>query len=174
MQITSETLPTFKKEVKLTFPKPADAPDGALYYVYRQITDQNNNVYFETIDHAFVQGSGPTAQIVTASPPFCGYRNSYGNFVAAANASFSPLATAIQKVFFTWTIDPNQPGVSSQGLIVGRVLQAVAPAPGTTEPSFVPLEGAVVWIGDSKTQPSKNVAITSNTCGEFTIFDPQL
>ncbi|HVG91581.1 MAG TPA: Ig-like domain-containing protein, partial [Alphaproteobacteria bacterium] len=90
MQITAPSTPTFKEEVKLAFPKPANVPDGAFFYVYRQLTDQNGTVYFETIDHAFVQGSGSSAQVVTASPPHCGFRNFYGNFNTAAAASFSP------------------------------------------------------------------------------------
>lgn len=173
MQITAPSKPIFKQEVKLAFPKPANVPDGAFYYVYRQITDSQGNVYFETIDHAFVQGSGANAQVVTASPPFCGYMNSYGNFNTAAAASFSPLLTAIQKTFFLWSWDPNQPGVASQGLIVGKVLQAFPPAGPNQSPTFKAVQGATVWIGSSQT-PSQDMAITSDSCGEFTIFDPKL
>ncbi|HEY6308046.1 MAG TPA: Ig-like domain-containing protein, partial [Candidatus Angelobacter sp.] len=184
MQINTPSMPAFKKEVKLSFSKPADAPDGGLafYYVYRQLTDQNGNVYFETIDHAFAQGTGSSAQVVTASPPFCGYVNSYGNFNAVASASFVPSVAASNNIFLVWervqnalnpSADPNQPGIGSQGLIVGRALQTVPPGPGQTEPTFTPLAGATVWIG-SGDSPGQNVAITSDACGTFTIFDPQL
>jgi hypothetical protein len=172
MQITAPSTPTFKEEVKLAFPKPANIPDGAFFYVYRQLTDQHGTVYFETIDHAFVQGSGSSAQVVTASPPHCGFRNFYGNFNTAAAASFSPTLSAIQKTFFMWTFDPNQPGVASQGLIVGKALQASTAGPGQPEPTFHPIQGATVWLGASKT-PSLFMSVTSDTCGEFTLFDPQ-
>ena len=56
-------MPSFNKEPKLAFPVPANAPQGAFYYVYRRLVDVNNpnNVLFETIDHAFVQGTGSSA-----------------------------------------------------------------------------------------------------------------
>lgn len=183
MKITAPSMPFSKREIKLAFPKPANAPANAFYYVYRQITDENNNVYFETIDHAFVQGTGSSAQVVTASPPFCGFMNFYGNFQRAASASFSssiivPIPSISDNIFILWdqiqNFDANQPGIASQGLIVGKALQTIPPGPGQTEPTFAPLQGAIVWLGSSKTQPSQNVAITSNACGEFTIFDPQL
>jgi hypothetical protein len=69
LQITAPAMPSFNKEVKLAFPVPANAPAGAFYYVFRRLVDSNNNVLFETIDHAFVQGSGANTQVVTASTP---------------------------------------------------------------------------------------------------------
>ena len=169
MQITASSMPSFNQEVKLAFPVPANAPAGAFYYVYRQVTDQNNNVYFETLDHAFTQGTGASAQVVMASPPFCGYRNSYGNFQTVASENFSPLATAIVKTFFLWDYDPNQPGVASQGLIVGNIYQTVEANGQTT---FVPYTGqATVQITDPP-YPENNVAIWNQACGTFAIFDP--
>jgi hypothetical protein len=169
MQITASSMPSFNQEVKLAFPVPANAPAGAFYYVYRQVTDQNNNVYFETLDHAFTQGTGASAQVVMASPPFCGYRNSYGNFQTVASENFSPLATAIVKTFFLWDYDPNQPGVASQGLIVGNIYQTVEANGQTT---FVPYKGqATVQITDPP-YPENNVAIWNQACGTFAIFDP--
>ncbi len=169
MQITAPSMPTFNQEVKLAFPVPANAPAGAFYYVFRQVTDQNNNVYFETIDHAFVQGTGANAQVVTASPPFCGYTNSYSNFQDSATASFSPLASAITKTFFMWDYDPNQPGTASTGLIVGRILQTVQSGGQTT---YVPFSGS------AKAQLVNSPGITFWTpppacTGTFTIFDFQ-
>jgi hypothetical protein len=184
MQINAPSTPTFKQEVKLVFPKPADAPDGGLafYYVYRQLKDSDGNTYFETIDHAFPQGTGANAQIVTASPPFCGYRNAYANFNTAASASFVPSVAASNNIFLVWErvtdalnpfADPNQPGIGSQGIIVGRALQTIPPGVGQVTPTFAPLAGATVWIGTGD-KPSKNVAVTSDSCGTFVIFDPQL
>jgi hypothetical protein len=176
IQVNSPSMPFFKKEVKFSFPKPSDAPDGAFYYVYRQLVDEHNNNYFETLDHAFVQGTGSAAQVVMASPPFCGYRNSYRNFNTVANTSFVPSVAASNNIFVMWdrvSQSSGQPGISSQGLIVGRALQTVPPKPGQTDSTFVPIPGATIWIGLANT-PSKNVAITSDSCGQFTIFDPQL
>jgi len=168
MQITAPSMPTFSKEVKLAFPVPANAPPGAFYYVYRQLTDQNNNVYFETIDHAFVQGQGAQAQVVTASPPFCGYMNSDGSFQNLATAFFSPFGTAVVKTFMMWDYDPNQPGVASAGLIVGKILQTVQPAAGQT--TYAPFTGSATI---QLTNSPNNVAIWNPTCGTFTLFDPQ-
>jgi hypothetical protein len=48
---------------------PQNAPQGAFYYVYRRLVDPNDNskILFETIDHAFVQGTGANEHVVTAS-----------------------------------------------------------------------------------------------------------
>ncbi|HVI06841.1 MAG TPA: Ig-like domain-containing protein [Candidatus Binatia bacterium] len=171
MQITSSQMPNFNQEVKLAFPVPAAAPPGAFFYVYRQLTDQNNNVYFETLDHAFVQGTGASAQVVMASPPFCGYRSSFGNFQTVAGASFNPLGTAIVKTFFLWDFDPNQPGVASQGLIVGNIYQTVEANGQTT---FAPYTGqATIQLTDPP-YPLVNMAIWNQSCGTFTLFDPHL
>jgi hypothetical protein len=69
LQVTAPAVPSFNKEVKLAFPVPPSAPAGAFYYVFRRLVDSNNNVLFETIDHAFVQGSAANTQVVTASTP---------------------------------------------------------------------------------------------------------
>src|SRR5947209_1081895 len=68
VRIHDPAMPTFQREAKLAFPVPANAPTNATYYVYRRLTDNNGNTYFETIDHAFVQGTRANAQVVTASP----------------------------------------------------------------------------------------------------------
>jgi hypothetical protein len=170
IQINAPSMPTFNKEVKLAFPVPANAPPGAFYYVFRQDTDQNNNTYFETIDQAFVQGTGANAQVVTASPPFCGYTNSTANFQNTATAGFSPLGTAITKTFFMWDYDPNQPGTASTGLIVGNILQTVQSNGQTT---YVPFTGTA----QLKLANSSSVAVWTPPpacAGTFTIFDFQL
>lgn len=168
MQITAPAMPTFNSEVKLAFPVPPNAPSGAFYYVFRKVTDQNGNVYFETIDEAFVQGTGASAQVVTASPPFCGYRNSFGSFQQAATASFIPLASAIIETFMLWDFDPNQPGVSSPGLVLGNVFQSVPPGPGQTSTQFAPIVGqAKVTLTDYP----QFFAYSTGQCSTFTIFD---
>jgi RHS repeat-associated protein len=170
MQIEAPSTPTFRKEVKLAFPVPANAPPGAFFYVYRRVTDQSNNIYFETIDHAFIQGTGASAQVVTASPPFCGYVNSYGSFLAAANAGFQPLQTAVTITFMMWDFDPNRPGVASQGAIVGRVFQSAPPLPDETSSQLVPVTGTVkIFL----TNNPQYFTYTDSQCGTFSLFDPQ-
>jgi len=171
MQINAPSMPAFHKEVKLVYPVPASAPSGAFYYVYRQLKDQNNNILLDTIDHAFVQGQGAAAQVVTASPPFCGYQDSYGSFQSVATASFLPSASAFIQTFMMWDFDPNQPGTASPGLIAGRLLRTVPPGPGQTDPTYVPVGGAVVSLNGD---PLNDVATTDATCGTFTIFDPRV
>ena len=168
IKITAPAMPSFNKEAKLAFPVPANAPAGAFYYVYRRLVDPNdsNNVLFETIDHAFVQGSGSSAQVVTASPPFCGYMNSFGNFQAVAAASYQPLQTAITFTFMMWDYDPNQAGVASQGLIAGKVFQNDASGnPGPLS------NGTVATI--IVTNNPKYVTTTTPACGTYSLFDPQ-
>ena len=166
MQITAPAMPSFNKEVKLAFPVPADAPQGASYYVFRILTDQNNNVLFETIDQAFVQGSGANAQVVTASPPFCGYMNSYGNFLETAAATFSVIASATVQTFMMWDFDPNQPGVSSAGLITGKIFQSSNQG----DISFSTLQAPVAIALTNKPQ---YVTTSDPKCGGYSLFDPQ-
>jgi hypothetical protein len=169
IKITAPAMPSFNKEAKLAFPVPANAPAGAFYYVYRRLVDASNpnNVLFETIDHAFVQGTGANAQVVTASPPFCGYMNSFGNFQAVAAASYQPLQTAITFTFMMWDYDPNQAGVASQGLIAGKVFQNDSLGnPGPLQ------NGAVATI--AATNNTHYVTTTTPACGTYSLFDPQI
>ena len=167
IQITAPSMPMFNKEAKLAFPVPASAPSGAFYYVFRRLTDSNGDVLFETVDDAFVQGTGASAQVVTASPPFCGYMNSYGSFLGKANAGFQPLQAATTFVFMMWDYDPNQAGVASQGLIAGMVYQS-----SNTGSGIAPLNPGTpvsIWL----TNNPQYVTTTSDTCGSYSLFDPQ-
>ena len=74
LKIESADKPQFDQEVDLVFPRPADAPDGAFFYVFRKVDLPGGRVSFETIDHAFVEGD----KVVTASDPFGGYTSSFG------------------------------------------------------------------------------------------------
>jgi len=176
LHIDAPAMPVFNKEVKLAFPVPAGAPKNAFYYVYRRLTDQNGNVYFETIDHAFVQGTGASAQVVTASPPFCGYHNPIGNFnvavAASGAAAFIPQFSPIQDFIIMWDIpqtDPNLPGVASQGLIVG-LIQQIVPATATTLQTTQPYSDYVMVTLDGN---SNAVAVYDPACSTFSMFDPQ-
>src|SRR5882724_11588047 len=174
LRITDPAMPTFKKEAKLAFPVPANAPKNAFYYVYRRLTDQNGKAYFETIDHAFLQDTGATAEIVTASPPFCGYHNSFGNFNAAAGASPRvPVPAPFQDYILMWDTsqpDPNIPGVASSGLLVGLAEQIVPAVPGVSPQTTQPAQGTVNISLDSNPD---QFAIYDGVCATFTLFDPQ-
>jgi hypothetical protein len=173
LHVDAPAKPFFGQEVKVAFPVPPNAPSNAFYYVYRRLTDQNGNVYWDTIDEAFVQGTGPNAQIVTASPPFCGFRNPFNKVQNTATGAlvmglFSPFVDFIVLMEVP-QFNGNQPGVASQGLIVGKVLQTVLPKPGQTETTFVPIGQAIVSL-DSDTS---RVVTTDATCGTFVLFDPK-
>ncbi|MFZ1010564.1 MAG: Ig-like domain-containing protein [Candidatus Sulfotelmatobacter sp.] len=177
LRITDPAMPTFKKEAKLAFPVPANAPSNAFYYVYRRLTDQNGNTYFETIDEAFVQGSGASAQVVTASPPFCGYHNSYGSLTIQAGGSPLPLTLQDQDYFVMWDVSAQAgpSGSASQGLIVGLATQVVPAVPGVSAATTEPAQSVVsIFLTPPQGSQPSNFAIYDATCATFTIFDPQL
>jgi hypothetical protein len=178
LHIDAPDKPAFNQEVKLAFPVPANAPSNAFYYVYRRLTDQDGKTYFETVDHAFVQGTGAAARVVTASPPFCGYHNPIGNFNIAAAASgaaaFIPQFSPFQDFILMWDIaqvDPNLPGVASPGLIVGLVQQTVPAVPGQSAQTTQPyITNVKISLDSDPTQ----VAVYDPKCSTFTLFDPRL
>jgi hypothetical protein len=57
--------PQFDKEVDLVFPKPAGAPDDAVYVVYRRLDGENGRIAYEALDYATVEGD----KVVTARIP---------------------------------------------------------------------------------------------------------
>ena len=176
LHVSAPSSPNLQKELRLAFPVPPNAPKNAFYYAYRRLTDQNGKSYFEAIDHAFVQGTGASAQVVTASPPFPGYCNSYGNvnvvIAASGAAAFIPQFSPFQDFILMWDIaqtDPNLPGVASPGLIVGRVYQQVAA--GNGQSAFVQVDPSTATI-TLDSDPSA-VATYTPQCGTFSIFDHQ-
>lgn len=176
MRITDPAMPTFQREAKLAFPVPANAPTDATYYVYRRLTDPSGGVYFETIDQAFVQGTGANAQVVTASPPFCGYHNSYAGFPIQASTPPLPITMESQDYFVMWeNSQGSTPGMASQGLVVGLATQTVPAVPGvspaTTQPDPNPL---TIFFDVLGTSNQKYVAIYDGKCATFTLFDPRI
>jgi hypothetical protein len=175
LQVDAPTMPSFNKEVKLAFPVPANAPSNASFYVFRRLTDQDGNVYFETIDDASVQGTGANAQVVTASPPFCGYHNSLG----ALRVFHDALSTAVQLepqlagsgVFvLMWKFSAGNFS-SSPGLIVGLVQQAV-PGQNSAPQSYQPY-GKNVTVSLDSNPSILGVYQAGSSCPTFTIHDPQ-
>jgi RHS repeat-associated protein len=178
MQISAPAMPSFNKEVKLAFPVPANAPSGAFYYVFRRLTDSNGDILWETIDEAFVQGTGTNAQVVTASPPFCGYTSSYGSFQAAAGAGYQPLQAAVVVTFMLWDYDPNQPGTASPGLLVGNVFQNDAsgnPGPlANGVQAVIALGSPTSSTGGTGPQTfTQNVTTMNGACQTYSLFDPE-
>ena len=154
--------------MKLAFPKPATAPDGAFYYVYRKLAGPNGVVDYETLDHAFIDQS--TGKIVSASPPFSGYTDSIGGFDLTGGIFQA------QTVFniLMWTENQLLPGKSALGVITGKVQRTVW-NPGAQTPTYMPIAGALVSLADSSGNPvlgigSANVA-RSQPDGTYTLID---
>jgi len=183
LQVTSSDMPTFQKEVKLVFPKP-NAPDGAFYYVYRRLLAPNGQIAFETIDHAFVQGQGSNATVVTATYPFPGYYNSYSSLNGTGGV-FTGLGNGtVLNFFLMWTFDVQAPNFSTLGVVTGKVEQAYVQ--GTPRPDrpdlcpvtngitqYCPLEGVPVSFADAQGNPipSQGVSVTQSD-GTYSMFNP--
>jgi Bacterial Ig-like domain/Viral BACON domain/Bacterial Ig domain len=171
LHVVSPDMPTFKQEVKLSFPKPAGAPDGTFYYVYRRLVDTGDgHGVFQTIDHAFVDTQDPT-KVTTASFPFAGYSDSFGNIASIGGVGgFAINSLADQWFLMMSSFDRLAIGVLSQGIITGKVRRTIAPTNGQQDPTFVGIAGAKVWKAEEGENPS-HVAIT-DAQGTFTLFDP--
>lgn len=186
LKITVAEGVTLKKEAKLAFPKPADAPDGSFFYVYRLLNGPDNIRAFETLDHAFVEpGSG---KVVTASYPLAGLIQTASNFISLAasrnyQAAFGdPLLG--NYAFLMWTYEQLRPGLASSGAITGKVQYAVPPGTKdrngvlntSQETIYKPIAGAAVSRVDENGYPTtsnsrdQDVAI-SQPDGTFTMFD---
>ncbi|HEX4965048.1 MAG TPA: Ig-like domain-containing protein [Thermoanaerobaculia bacterium] len=178
LKVSSPDKLAFKKELKLAFPKPADAPDGSFFYVYRRLATADGKVAFEIIDHAFVEGQGAQAKVVTASAPFPGFITGMG--ALAANPATAGLASALEDSYFflEWSFDRLLVGIASQGVVVGKVRRIVPPGPGKTDPTYTGIGGAMVYLSDDDQIGGGGsipgaVAI-SQADGTFSIWDRKL
>ena len=183
LKITSPEKPIFKKEVKLAFPKPADAPDGAFYEAYRRMQGPNGQYFFESLDRAAVEGQGATAQVVTASFPFSGYSTSYDAFVLGGQFGAPAVQAGLDNyVFLMWMFDQLRPGVSLGGAVTGRVRYAVPPGGGlpdgtlnrTGDTVFVGVPGVVVSVDVNESTHVFTNGVTSAITqqdGTFTMGD---
>jgi hypothetical protein len=93
LKLETQGNPFFRKEIDLAFPKPNDAPEGAYYYVFRRLEPSARSpgysaAIYEVIDHAFPEGGGGSARVVTASCPFPGVRDALG-FIGDAYGAYS-------------------------------------------------------------------------------------
>jgi hypothetical protein len=156
-----------KKEGKLVFARPAGAPDGAFYYIYRRLTGPSGRVAFETIDHAFLEGTGPDAKVVTASYPFVGWNDSADSWSVAADTSTIGFGLGTQTAFYMmYTVDALRPGIPTPGVIKGNVSRAKW-LPGATEPVYEGVAGIGITTNDAQTTLAQ-----SQDDGTFAIWDP--
>ena len=173
LKVTSQDKPTFKQEVKLAFPKPADAPDGSFFYVYRRLETPSGTPIYETLDEAFVEGSGADAKVVTASPPFLGNVDSIASYRIAPDGTIGVDSAIITYNVLMFSIDLAFPLLATTGLVTGEVKR---PKFGTTQGStveFEPIVGAVVTFADANgnPQPERGIA-TTGADGRYTLFNP--
>lgn len=196
LKLETQGNPIFQKEVDLAFPRPADAPDGSFYYVYRRLEPTEHHplpqgAAYEVIDHAFPEGPN---RIVTASCPFPGVTEAIGFAGEAYRAYFAaPSSRAIGAVtvnaatfLLTYTYNALNAGTPTVGIIRGRVVRPKFEL-GASEPTFEGLQGATVtgfdasgnpFVSDPNTstpppggQPAPIVA-TTQPDGTFTLWDP--
>ena len=156
-----------KREGDLVFPKPPDAPDGAWYEVYRRLSGPDGQVGWEVIDHAFVEGEGADAKVVTASYPKIGMRDSVVSWQAAADYSVLGFGLGSQTSYclmYAW--DAASPGFATQGLITGNVRRAVL-EPGSADPVYEPIPGMAV-----QTHKGVVTMARSQPDGTYALLDP--
>jgi hypothetical protein len=176
MQIDAPQRPTFTKEVHLAFEKPAAAPDGAFFYVYRRLQGPDGKLVYETLDHAYIEGDGANPKVVTASYPFAGYMNSIGSYnLLDSGGAVGYVATCY--AILMWTFDAALPAKPTPGVITGKVRRTKW-QPGAAVPDYEPIAGALVSGVDAGGQDlvesgtGATVAV-SQTDGTFTLWDPQ-
>ncbi|MGE0454278.1 MAG: RHS repeat-associated core domain-containing protein [Vicinamibacteria bacterium] len=187
IRIDSPDKPTLKKYAKLAFPLPdfqacrdsgaCDAPPAGqeqdvYFHVLRRLEGPDGKYVFEALDDAFVEGSGASARVATASPPFSGYLNSFGGF--------DPLGALIQVtssyLFLMWSYESLLPGRPLPGVVTGKVFRQrfVKNVPGQApaEPVYDGLADALVAMHEGIVGDGDIVAL-SQPDGTYTLADPQ-
>lgn len=161
-----DKLGRLNKEIDLAFPKPADAPEGSFFYVYRRLSTADGTVAFEVIDQAFVEGD----KVVTASAPFPGFITGMAGL--GTNPATAALASSLEESYFfvMWSFERFLVGVASQGVISGKVRRIVPPGPGQTDPTYVPISGALVHLSDGGLAQ----VAASQADGSFVLWDRAL
>jgi len=177
MQITVDRTTNFNSEVKVSFAKPPDAPDGAFYYVYRRLQGPNGTFTYETLDHAFVQGTGADARVVTASPPFPGVANLNGNYRLDPSGGVILGGALVSYLFLAWSFTPALPGIPLPGIITGRVLrpkfQKLQPGQTQAQVEFDPVPGVAVVPVDVHGRPVYDLGLgTSQADGKYVLWAP--
>ncbi len=181
LKIESPDPPAFDKEVDLAFPKPADAPEDATYFIYRRMTGPHGQMAYEALDYADVEGEGADAKVVTSSYPFSGYRQSVNGYSLSGIDHSGAIGSQFENyAILMWAFDDALPGRALGGAITGRVLR-VTQAPGSTTPTYVAVAGAIVSGVDVQGQPlfgqssaaSPVTFAVSQADGTYSLFDRQ-
>lgn len=179
LKLESPEPPTFQKEVDLVFPKPADAPDNAVYFVYRRMQGPDGRIAYETIDYADVEGEGDNAKVVTASEPFSGYINSINGYRFQGIDGLGAIGSQLTNyAILMFHFDLALPGRALGGVITGRVVRPrFDPATGTTV--YDGVAGALVSGVDAAGDPlyvtneigDPATVATSQADGTYSLFD---
>lgn len=166
---------SFKKEVKLAFPKPAGAPDNAVYFVFRRLHGDDGSILYETIDEAAVEGSGDAAKVVTLSPPHEGFVNlatSFNSLTQTIQQGGSSVAANVE-FLLEYATDVVKSNFYPSGIITGRVRQIVN-VPGQSSPTYTPVARALVrGVNEDLTQlgNKKQIVAVTQDNGMFTLWD---
>lgn len=122
LQLDSPDPPAFQTEVDLAFPKPADAPEDATYFVYRRMAGPDGQIAYEALDYADVEGEGADAKVVTSSYPFSGYRQSVNGYSLNGIDTGGAIGSQFDNyAILMWAYDHALPGrLSIRGGAVSR------------------------------------------------------
>lgn len=167
-----------QKEAKISFDKPADAPDGAAYLVFRRLQGPNGKIAYEILDQALLDAT--TGKVTTASPPYAGFGLSLGGYTAngiggaVGSGAIGSLVDQYETVM--WFFDQALPK-PLPGLITGTVRRAKF-VPGAAAPIYEPVPNAMVSGVAISGRPlydersGATVAISQRD-GTFALFDPR-
>jgi RHS repeat-associated protein len=178
LRIESQDKPTFKKEVKLSFPLPdfsdpnvpvaerPPTPQDAFYYVVKKIKGPDGQVLWESVDHAFVETAADgTARVVTASYPFGGYTNSFGLFDPTGQAQVAEANLA----YLMWTFDSQLPGKPLAGVVTGTVRRSKFGSGGA---AYDPVPAGSYVKGAGLASGNSELALVQAD-GTYTLWDPR-
>ncbi len=179
IKIESPDKPTFKKEIDLVFPVPQGlpaTPTDAWFYVYRRVelppaADGTPRSAFETLDQAFIEGTGADAKVVTASYPFSGYLTSFGGITMPAAGQIALQAYASNYAILMWSYDQLLPAKPLPGVVTGKVRRTKW-NPGSSVPEYEAIKEAKVTGLDQPLGTSNGNFAVTNDDGVFTLWDP--
>jgi hypothetical protein len=178
--IESPGLNFFTQEVDLAFPKPPDAPDGAIYFILRKLTGPDGRIAYESLDYGVVEGEGADAKVVTASDPFSGYLSDMNSFgLNGMDPSGAVGGQVMNHAIMAWAVDQALPGRPIGGVVTGKVLRTVW-KPGAPLPEYEPVANALVSGVDVQGNPlfakapdggAPPVVAVSQADGTYALFD---
>ena len=163
-----------QKEAKISFDKPADAPEGAAYLVFRRLQGPDGKIAYEILDQALLDPQ--TGKVTTASPPYAGFGMSLGGYTATGIGAGAVGSLVDQYETLMWMVDQAMPK-PLPGLIMGVVRRARF-APGTAAPIYEPVPNAMVSGVSISGRPlyadnNGSTLAISQKDGTFALFDPR-